>query len=265
MAGNPAYIFGQSVDKSTVRGVTVFVIGSVTELRARDLSIENALFIKELGSFFQRDAADTISPDDGELIIRDAAGNVWKRMAPTIGALAVHAAGTYAERDDYNDEHSPREDGSLFIYLSTDGDGGITTTDPLLFAKLSDGNEWSSGVPTRGEKGGDRYEIKNWDNDRPASGEEIAADLITTTVVFPAGLTGSRASAVTPALADAVYSIQKNGVEIGTITFPAASYSGTFAMASEQTFNAGDKIAVEAPNPRDEELSGVVFSIVGTR
>lgn len=264
MASNPAYVLGQSVDKSVVRDVTVFVISTVNELRSRSLSVEKVLFIKELSAFYERDTADTISPDDGFSIIRDADGNTWRRSAPSTGAVFIHRAGTFAGRDAYNAEPSPREDGELFIYLSTDGDGS-TITDPLLYAKLSDGNSWSGGVPIRGPKGGDRYEIKNYDNDRPQSGEKIAKDLITTDVTFPAAFLGSMAGSEVAALAEAVYSIRLNGSEVGTITFPMGSTSGMFAMASELECEAGDLFDVIAPDPRDEELAGVTFSIVGSR
>lgn len=264
MAGNPAYIPNQNVDKSTVRDVTVFVIATVAEVRSRKLDLEKVIFIKELSAFFDRIPSDTTTQDDGVTFIRDANANGWRRTSPSTGAIFIHAAGTFSGRSAYNSEPSPRDGGELFIYLSTDGDGS-SITDPLLYAKLSDGNSWSGGIPIRGPRGGDRYEIKNWDNDRPATGEELSADLITTDVVFPVNFLGSRAKAKVAALAEAVYSIQKNGIEVGTLTFGAGEVDGVFSMASELTCADGDMIDVIAPDPRDEELAGVVWSLVGTR
>jgi len=62
---------------------------------------------------------------------------------------------------------------------------------------------------------------------------------------LPAGLPGSRAYAWTPSGAgesDRVISIQKDEVEVGTVTFSAATNAGVFSLASDQTFNAGNRL-----------------------
>lgn len=256
---NPAYQLSVAVDKSVVLAKGVFGVGSKDELRNYDW---NAASIVHIGNeWFYRDTSDTTSADNDATIIVDQEGVRWKKGSG--GAIAVHAAGLFEDRDDYNDEESPREDGSLFVYMSTDGDGD-TITDPVFFFKLTDGNSWSAPVLFRGPRGGDRYEIGNWDTDRPASDEEILSWIFTTDVTFPSAFLGSRAKARVASTGTAVYSIQKNDVEIGTITF-TASVNGVFAMASETAFAAGDRLSVVAPDPRDATLSGVVVTLVGTR
>lgn len=256
---NPVYETGVQVDKSAVKAYGVFRLPSKETLRNEDWSVG---WLVAIGSdWFYRDAADFTSDDNDATIVVDVAGNTWKKVAA--GVLAVHAAGTFSQRSSYNSQASPRTDGTLFIYLSTDGDGG-SITDPVLFAKLSNGNSWSAAILFRGEQGGDRYEVFNWDTDRPATGEEIISVIFTTDVTFPAAFLGSRAKARVASTGTAVYSVRKNDVQIGTITF-TASVNGVFAMATETAFAAGDRLSVVAPDPRDATLSGVVTTIVGTR
>jgi hypothetical protein len=170
----------------------------------------------------------------------------------------VDAVGVFADRDDYDDEDAG------FVYLSTDGDGD-TIEDAVLFVKVTSADaDWSNAILLRGERGGDRYEITNWDTDRPASGEEVIAHLFTTDATFPAGFAASRAGALVASTGTAVYSVKKNGTEIGTLTF-TSSDTGAFALASETSFAAGDRFSVIAPNPRDETLSGVTMTFVASR
>lgn len=108
-----------------------------------------------------------------------------------------------------------------------------------------------------------RWEIGNWDSDRPASGEELVSWIMTTTVVFPVAFDGSQAKARVASTGTAVYSVRKNDVQVGTVTF-TASVTGVLALASETTFVAGDRLSIVAPDPRDATLSGVVMTLVGT-
>ncbi len=256
---NPAYRAGVSVDKSVVLANGVFRVGSKDELRNYDWNAAGIVYVKS--EWFYRDTSDTISADNDSTIIVDQEGARWKKG--TGGSIAVHAAGTFSQRSSYNSQASPRSDGSLFVYLSTDGDGSAIT-DPVFFFKLSNGNSWSEPVLFRGPRGGDRYELGNWDSDRPATDEELLSWLFTTSVLFPTNLLGSVAKARVASTGAAVYSIKKNDVEIGTLTF-TSSVNGVYAMASPVAFVAGDRISIVAPNPRNPTLSGVVTTLVGTR
>lgn len=257
---NPAYQTGVSPVKATLLANGVFRVGSKDELRNYDWNAAGIVYVNS--ELFYRDTADTISQDNDSTIIVDQEGVRWKKGAG--GYIAVHAAGTFSERaSKTSGAASPRADGSLFVYFSTDGDGD-TITDGVFFFKQSNGDEWSAPVLFRGPRGGDRYEMGNWDTDRPASDEELFSWLMTTNVTFPANFLGSRAKARVASTGVAVYSIRKNDVEIGTMTF-SASVNGVFAMASETSFTDVDDISIVAPDPRDATLSGVRFTLVGTR
>lgn len=74
-------------------------------------------------------------------------------------------------------------------------------------------------------------------------------------VVLPAGAPFSRASARSAAAAEAVYEIQKNGVQVGTVTWAASATEATFSVASDVTFNIGDRIAIVGPSTADSTLT----------
>mgnify|MGYP000034033753 CR=1 FL=1 len=233
------------------------IMATVSEVNDTDLSARSTIFVAENQSLYRKNTADQISEDNGGSILIDASGaGRWYRIS--IGQIQPDAVGDFADRGDYDDELLG------FIYLSQDGDGG-SVTDGVLFVKASDASgDWSDAILIRGERGGDRYEISNWDSDRPASGEEVIAHIITTNVSFPAGFTESYARALVASTGAAAYSIQKNGVQIGTLTF-TGSTTGVFAMASPAAFVAGDRFSLVAPNPRNSTLSGVSMTVVGTR
>lgn len=247
-----------------VETYSVMVALSVTDITARSLDRTRVVHLVRGAQYdvYHYDP-DNVEAEDGVNVILDSDDRPFVRRPTGSGALTAHKAGSFAGRDAFDGEASPRADGGLFIYLSTDGDGG-SIADAVLFAKLDDGANWSDPIEIRGPRGGDRYEISNWDSDRPASGEEVIAHLFTTDAVFPAGLTGSIASAQAAATGTAVYAISKNGAPVGSLTFDASA-TGVFALAAQTAFAAGDRFSVTAPDPRDATLSGVAMTFVATR
>lgn len=81
---------------------------------------------------------------------------------------------------------------------------------------------------------------------------------------LPAGLVGSVAFAGTPATAQYVLSVRRNGAVFGTITFGAGSNSGVFAAASATTFNVGDVMTVSAPATADATFNDAQMTFVAT-
>ncbi len=82
-------------------------------------------------------------------------------------------------------------------------------------------------------------------------------------------LSDSFANASTGATNTAVYSIRKNGVQFGTVTFAgggqAGPQAGTFAAPADTTFAAGDILTMGAPTPRDPTLSTVGITLTAYR
>ena len=64
---------------------------------------------------------------------------------------------------------------------------------------------------------------------------------------LPANFTGSRARLQTAPSAETVFSVQRNSLEIGTLTFAASSQSGTFSSSSAVTASEGDFFDIVAP------------------
>jgi hypothetical protein len=104
-----------------------------------------------------------------------------------------------------------------------------------------------------------------------ASGSPIAserllvhppADLIS----FPANLVGSRGKVIVAPTAETVFSIQKNGVQVGTMTFAAAATVATFSMASNLVIDASaDVLTIVAPATPDATLADLGVTLKGSR
>lgn len=100
---------------------------------------------------------------------------------------------------------------------------------------------------------------------KPEAGQRILRVPMVHVVSFPAGLVGSLGSAAIAPTAAAVFSIQKNGVQIGTATFGASQASAVFSFASAVSFAVGDILSIVAPNPQDATLYDLSLVLVGTR
>jgi hypothetical protein len=86
-------------------------------------------------------------------------------------------------------------------------------------------------------------------------------------IAFPAGLGTSKGKALVAATANTVFSIKKNGVEVGTMTFAAAGTQATFAAASSFSFDpaSNDYMTVVAPGAIDDTLRDIGFGLLGVR
>jgi hypothetical protein len=82
-------------------------------------------------------------------------------------------------------------------------------------------------------------------------------------VTVPAGLTGSRGTAATAATATAIFTIQKNGTNVGTMAFAPSATAATFTMNSATVFNPGDVLTVLAPAAPDPTLADLAWTIMG--
>lgn len=97
----------------------------------------------------------------------------------------------------------------------------------------------------------------------PTDGEIIEGHVFADRMTFPAGLTGSKATARNTATSSAAFGIRKNAVQIATVTFGAGSPTGVFAMASNQSFVIGDQLDIWCPSPADVTLSGIKITLRG--
>lgn len=157
-----------------------------------------------------------------------------------------------AERADYD-----AEDEGFAVLVSDSGDGRAA-----VYIKLSNVSaDWSDPNYLVG----DRVVLTSFTAEFPHSGEEVYRHVFTEGQVnFEAGLGDSAASADDASTGTAVFSIEKNGTEIGTVTF-TSSLTGTFALAGGATFVKNDVLKIIAPAPQDATLFNVSISLAGVR
>jgi hypothetical protein len=97
------------------------------------------------------------------------------------------------------------------------------------------------------------------------SSQNCAEMNIVRAFTLPGGLGGSIAKLDAAPTSSAVFSIQRNGSQIGTITFGAGATTGTLAMASPAFFNPTDTLRIVAPSSADATAAGLSLSILGSR
>lgn len=145
---------------------------------------------------------------------------------------------------------------------------------PVLAGAL-DGSEivmvWKDGVlyqtdaATAGAAGFvARYELGVWLPGRIADGAVLYRYQFTQEVSWPLNLVGSNFSAGDTATASAEFSILKNSVEIGTITFAIGNPIPTVAIPATD-WEEDDLLEIVAPSPRDDTLADINMTILGTR
>ena len=97
-----------------------------------------------------------------------------------------------------------------------------------------------------------------------AGAELLLRYIFTDEILFPVGLTNSKASAIGASSGTVAFSLKKNGVEFGTITF-SISATGVFAAPLATTFVIGDILTIVAPVTPDAGLSGVSITLAGSK
>lgn len=122
---------------------------------------------------------------------------------------------------------------------------------------------------TKGDTGpagvGDKYDLAVFVKGLAWDGEEIIRHVFAATdVSFPDDFDGSQAVAGAVADDAAIFTIEKNGVQFGTLTFAQGSNTGTFSATAE-TFTAADVLTVNAPSPADSTLANISITLTGSR
>lgn len=80
---------------------------------------------------------------------------------------------------------------------------------------------------------------------------------------LPAALTGAQFSAGIVSTASSVFSIRKNGTQVGTITFAVGQVVPTVTFTSDVVFAVGDILSLIAPGSPDATLADISLSFVG--
>lgn len=101
-------------------------------------------------------------------------------------------------------------------------------------------------------------------NGAPTAGLVLQRYVFAAVVTFPAGLAGSQGTADTAPTKAAIFAIQKNGANVGSMMFAPSATTATFAMPAATTFNAGDVMTLIAPATPDPTLANLAWTFMGT-
>lgn len=112
---------------------------------------------------------------------------------------------------------------------------------------------------------GDTYAIGFAIKGKPDIAELLEGHIFVDDVQFTADFAGSQAVARIAPTSDAEFTVLKNGISVGTITFAATETTATFDTSGLVEFDAGDELDLQAPSPRDATLSGIKITLRGFR
>ena len=198
-------------------------------------------------------------PIGGQVLIWDEVNSLWNPGDVTAEADLPSKVGNAGKVLAVNSTEDDVEwvDGGSAEYPDMTGNSGKvlavnSTEDDVEWVDQSGGG--SGGVPILsifypGETG-DAETIYRW----------------TAPVVLnlPIGLTGSKFTAGVAATTSTVFTLKKNGTDIGTITFAASGTTGTVSFTGVQVFNTNDTLTIVGPVTADTTLADLSMSFKGT-
>jgi hypothetical protein len=107
------------------------------------------------------------------------------------------------------------------------------------------------------------YDFAGYYPGKPATDAILLRVPIVRDVVLPIGLVGSRASATVASTGSVTYSIRKNGIQIGTMSFNSSAIA-TFTMAEATSLQEGDLLTISTVGASDATLSDIGFCLKGS-
>jgi len=109
------------------------------------------------------------------------------------------------------------------------------------------------------------YDFPMYYNGVPGDAEVIMKVVCVRAFTLPSGLTLSQGYATTVSTGAVSFNIEKNGSNIGSIDFAAATAVATFTFTGDVSFAAGDRLEVIAPATADATLAAISMTLAGTR
>jgi hypothetical protein len=108
------------------------------------------------------------------------------------------------------------------------------------------------------------YDLPGGLSGTPSAGEVALAFVTVRAFHIPAGAGAHKAVGGGPyTTTNQVYHITKNGSLVGTLTFAAASTTGTFSFASRVDYAPGDVIGVQLFSTPDPNFVDLLFTLAG--
>lgn len=183
----------------------------------------------------------------------------------------------------------PLSGGKVYTYLPgtttpvatyTDSTGLVANTNPIILDSKGEASIWSAGLLKVNVTDSAGVQITGWPVDnlgqgqssydicgflalKPANSQIMIRLPMVRPVTFDVNMNLSKGSAAVAATASTVFTIAKNGVNFGTMTFAIGATSATFSAAIPPAFAINDILMVTAPASADATLSDVGFILAG--
>lgn len=106
------------------------------------------------------------------------------------------------------------------------------------------------------------YDFTAFVSGKPAAGATILFVKAARAFTVAQTLTGTQCKAKTAATGAAVFTLYKNGVSFGTLSFAASGTTPTLAAASATSFAVGDELTVTAPGTQDATLADIALTLL---
>jgi hypothetical protein len=97
----------------------------------------------------------------------------------------------------------------------------------------------------------------------PGASEVLLRAVLARRTRLAANFATSRGHAGIVATAQTDFDVQRNGLSIGTVRFPAGSATATFIAARAVTREPGDRLTVVAPATPDATLANIAVTLAG--
>ncbi len=173
---------------------------------------------------------------------------------------------TSSSSSDWNgqDDNIAYYNSSAWIYITpNEGFRAWVVDEARFYVFLSASDGWVVE-----ESQFDDYDVYGYLDAVPGGSQVLLRYPMVRAVQFPDDFVGSQAKAGVAAgdSAGAEFSIQKNGVEFGQMTFASGATTATFATDSAiEEFAAGDILTVVAPGSPDSALDSIGFVLKGVK
>lgn len=106
-------------------------------------------------------------------------------------------------------------------------------------------------------------DIENFSIGKPAANQVMNRYIAPRAYTLPAGAVNSQFKSLTAATGVSTFMLQKNGANVGTVSFAAAATVGVFNIAAAVAFAPGDVLAIIAPAAQDATLSDLIYTLQG--
>lgn len=155
--------------------------------------------------------------------------------------------------------------GQNVIAMGTGGTG-VTIPAGTAFLCFLNGTDVVQ-PPIQVAQGTQPWDVGNFIDGQPGSGQVIMRFIVSRTITFPANFANNQMKCATPPTSTASFSINKNGSLIGNASIAASATSATWTSVggTSYVFNAGDIGTFIAPSPPDATLADLEWVFSGTR